>query len=291
MHSSLHRQKRLIWLTLLALTAFAANSLLCRMALANASIDAASFSMIRLLSGAIILWLIVVITQKDTRLVHAGNWQSAFFLFLYVTGFSFAYIHLNTGIGALILFGAVQASMLIKAIISGERPNTLEWLGLVLALTGLTYLVMPGLTAPPLLASMLMSVAGVAWGFYSLQGRNNSAPLAATAGNFIRATPLAALVLLLSFQHIELTYKGAILAIASGSIASGVAYAVWYAALRELTATRAATLQLMVPVMAAIGGVIFLSESITTRLVIASSMILGGVAMVILGRKNHVQHP
>ncbi|PKO43093.1 MAG: EamA family transporter [Betaproteobacteria bacterium HGW-Betaproteobacteria-22] len=286
MYNSLHKHKRLIWLTLLALTAFAANSLLCRLALANASIDAASFSMIRLFSGAISLWLIVTIAQKDTRPTHAGNWLSAIFLFLYVTGFSFAYIHLNTGVGALILFGAVQVSMLLKAITSGERPSVSEWLGLLIALAGLTYLVMPGMSAPPLLASLLMSGAGVAWGLYSLQGRNSSAPLVATAGNFMRATPLAMLVLLLSFQHIHLTSEGVILAIASGSIASGVGYAVWYTALRELTATRAATVQLAVPILAAIAGTLFLAEPITLRLAIASVMILGGIAIAVMHKKN-----
>jgi len=291
---------RTIWLTALALIAFTANSLLCRLALAQPSfskpaIDAASFSLIRLSSGAMTLWLIVVLSQtkntdKSARQFN-GNWLSALMLFLYVAGFSFAYLSLNAGVGALILFGAVQATMMLAAILSGERPYRIEWLGILLALTGLICLVLPGLSAPPLLGSVLMIIAGVAWGFYSLRGRGVTSPLAATTGNFIRAVPLAAVVFVLSFKQVNISAAGALPAILSGALASGVGYAVWYAALRGLSATRAATLQLAVPVLAAMGGVLFLSEAISLRLVVAAIMILGGVSLAVLGREYLVRRP
>jgi drug/metabolite transporter (DMT)-like permease len=283
---------RTIWLTSLALIAFAANSLLCRLALAQPAIDAASFSLIRLVSGAVTLWLIVVISQAKNAEKSAkrldGNWLSALMLFLYVVGFSFAYLSLHTGVGALILFGMVQATMLLSAIISGERPSRMEWLGLLLALAGLVYLMLPGLAAPPLLGSMFMGIAGIAWGGYSLRGRGVTSPLAATMGNFVRAVPLAIIVFIvaIAFKTIHITATGVLPAILSGALASGVGYAVWYAALRKLTATRAATVQLAVPILAAAAGVLFLAETITLRLAIASVLILGGIAMAILGRKT-----
>lgn len=284
---------RTIWLTTLALIAFAANSLLCRLALAQPAIDAASFSLIRLVSGAVTLWLIVVLSKQKTAeqsaKQSAGNWLSACMLFLYVVGFSFAYLSLSAGVGALILFGAVQATMLLAAILSGERPYRVEWFGLLLALLGLIYLVLPGLAAPPLLGSAFMTVAGFAWGLYSLRGRGVTEPLAATTWNFIRAVPLAAVVFLLSFKHIHISAAGALPAMLSGALASGVGYAIWYAALRRLSATHAATLQLTVPVLAAMGGVLFLSEAISLRLVIAALMILGGVGLAVLGREYLVR--
>ncbi|MDP3330807.1 MAG: DMT family transporter [Methylococcaceae bacterium] len=285
---------RTVWLTALALIAFAANSLLCRLALAQPSfgkpaIDAASFSLIRLASGAITLWLIVVLFQQKNGEKSAkqldGNWFSALMLFLYVVGFSFAYLSLSAGVGALILFGAVQATMLFSAILSGERPYHVEWFGLLLALAGLVYLVLPGLAAPPLSGSIFMTIAGVAWGFYSLLGRGVTSPLAATTGNFARAVPLVTVVFVLSFKHVHISTAGALPAMLSGALASGVGYAVWYAALRGLSAARAATLQLAVPVLAAMGGVLFLSEAISLRLIVAALMILGGVGLAVLGRE------
>ncbi|MDP3307052.1 DMT family transporter [Methylotenera sp.] len=285
---------RTIWLTTLALIAFAANSLLCRLALTQSffdkpAIDAASFSLIRLASGAITLWLIVSLSQPKNAEKSAkqfdGNWLSACMLFLYMVGFSFAYLSLSAGVGALILFGAVQATMLLAAILSGERPYRVEWFGLLLALLGLIYLVLPGLAAPPLLGSVFMTIAGVAWGFYSLRGRNVTSPLSATTGNFIRAVPLVTVVFVLSFKHVHISTAGALPAMLSGALASGVGYAIWYAALRGLSAARAATLQLAVPVLAAMGGVLFLSEAVSLRLVIAALMILGGVGLAVLGRE------
>ncbi|MCB1022821.1 MAG: DMT family transporter [Acidobacteria bacterium] len=274
-------------LTTFALIAFAFNSILCRLALGTKLIDASSFTAIRLLSGAVTLLIIFSIFSKNKKEdLKRGNWLSAFFLFGYAICFSFAYIGLTTATGALILFGLVQSTMIIVALVSGERPKIAEWLGLALALGGLIYLVFPGLAAPPLLNSILMALAGVAWGFYTLRGRGSEDPLADTAGNFVRTIPFIALACLPFLYQIDVSPKGLLFAVLSGAIASGIGYTVWYAALKHHTATRAAILQLSVPVIAAIGGLIFLSEAISLRLIMASSLILGGIALVIIGRKS-----
>jgi len=275
---------RIVALTILALTAFAANSVLCRAALGEGTIDAASFSALRLLSGALILWLLV--TLRPGRTTLGGNWRSAACLFLYAVPFSFAYESLSTGTGALILFGAVQATMLIAAVLSGERPGWLQWLGLLTALGGLVYLVLPGVSAPDALGSALMTVAGVGWGFYSLRGRFTTDPLGETAGNFARSLPMVALVSAASLGSVRVEPTGAMLAVTSGALASGVGYAIWYAALLGLTAASAATVQLSVPVLAAVGGVILMGEAVTPRLQIASLLILGGVALALLKRRS-----
>ena len=275
---------RIVALTILALTAFAANSVLCRAALGGGTIDAASFSALRLLSGALTLWLLV--TLRPGRTTLGGNWRSATYLFLYAVPFSFAYESLSTGTGALILFGAVQATMLIAAVLSGERPGWLQWLGLLTALGGLVYLVLPGVSAPDALGSALMTVAGVGWGFYSLRGRSATDPLGETAGNFARSLPMVALVSAASLGAVRVETTGAMLAVTSGALASGVGYAIWYAALPGLTAASAATVQLSVPVLAAMGGVILMAEAVTPRLLIASLLILGGVALALLKRRS-----
>jgi drug/metabolite transporter (DMT)-like permease len=275
---------RVVALTVLALTAFAANSVLCRAALGGGTIDAASFSALRLLSGALILWLLV--TLRPGRTTLGGSWPSATSLFLYAVPFSFAYESLATGTGALILFGAVQATMLIAAVRSGERPSSLQWLGLLTAIGGLVYLVLPGVSAPDPLGSALMTVAGISWGFYSLRGRAATDPLGETAGNFARSLPMMALVSAASLGALRVDAAGALLAVTSGALASGVGYAIWYAALPGLTAARAATVQLSVPVLAAAGGVIFMVEAVTPRLAIASVLILGGVALALLKRRS-----
>ena len=275
---------RVVALTVLALTAFAANSVLCRAALGGGTIDAASFSALRLLSGALILWLLV--TLRPGRTTLGGSWPSATSLFLYAVPFSFAYESLATGTGALILFGAVQATMLIAAVLSGERPSSLQWLGLLTALGGLVYLVLPGVSAPDPLGSALMTVAGISWGFYSLRGRAATDPLGETAGNFARSLPMVALVSAASLGAVRVETTGAMLAVTSGALASGVGYAVWYAALPGLTAASAATVQLSVPVLAAMGGVILMAEAVTPRLLIASLLILGGVALALLKRRS-----
>ncbi|MEO8385138.1 MAG: DMT family transporter [Betaproteobacteria bacterium] len=265
------------------MAAFAGNSLLCRIALTHSSIDAASFTAIRLGSGAVMLWLLTI-TSRDQHVGH-GNWPSALALFIYAAGFSFAYLTLSAATGALLLFAAVQATMISYGIARGERLRAPQLAGLVLALAGVAWLLLPGLAAPPLAGSLLMMGAGVAWGVYSLRGRGGGAPLKVTAGNFLRAAPisLALCLVMISRQNLDLT--GALYAVASGAITSGLGYAIWYTALPALKATHAATIQLSVPALAAVGGVVFLGEAITLRLALASIAILGGIALVIKGKQ------
>ncbi len=279
---------RIAGLTTMALIAFAANSIFCRFALGDQTIDAASFTTVRLLSGALTLACIVLLTRRGSPL-QSGNWISASMLFLYAVTFSFAYISLSAGTGALILFGAVQITMILSGLIAGERPRLLEWLGLLAALGGLVYLVLPGLSAPSPLGSALMALAGIAWGVYSLRGRGIDDPVANTTGNFVRAAPLALIVSLIALSNYSLSPKGALLAVLSGALASGLGYVIWYAALRDLTATRAATVQLAVPVIAAIGGIFFLAEAVTLRLTFASIAILGGVGLAISRRTKETE--
>ncbi len=271
--------------TVFALVAFAFNSILCRLALGAEAIDAASFTLIRLVSGAVTLVAISSFFGKKESNERRGNWFSAFFLFAYAVCFSFAYINLTTGTGALVLFGSVQATMIFVALLKGERPKILEWLGLIFALGGLIYLVFPGLSSPPLLSSALMTTAGIAWGFYTLRGKGSANPLADTTGNFVRAVPMIVLVALFFVPQIHLSQRGILLAVLSGAIASGIGYSVWYAALKFHTATRAAILQLSVPALAGIGGVILLAEIVSVRLLLAMILILGGISLAVLGRK------
>ncbi len=275
---------RVIVLTLLALLAFAGNSLLCRAALAHTHIDPASFTSLRLVSGAAVLWLIVML--RSSRAQGAGSWLSALALFVYAAGFSFSYLHLTAAAGALILFGAVQTTMIGVGLWRGERLRGPQLLGLVVALTGLVALMLPGLSAPPLLGAVLMLVAGIAWGIYSLRGKTAGSPLQVTAGNFLRAAPLALMLSLLLAGSASLDPAGVAYALASGALASGVGYVIWYAALPFLKATTAATVQLSVPVIAALGGVLFLGEPLSLRLVLCAAAILGGIALVVFkGRR------
>jgi drug/metabolite transporter (DMT)-like permease len=276
---------KVFFYTAFALVAFAFNSILCRLALGTGSIDAASFTTIRLVSGAVTLLVIFAVFSKDKiNDLKPRNFLSAFFLFAYAVSFSFAYTGLTTATGALILFGMVQVTMIVAAVLSGERPKTLEWLGLFLALSGLVYLVFPGLEAPPLISSVLMAAAGVAWGFYTLRGKGSEKPLRDTAGNFLLSVPLVIAASLPFIYRLNLSTKGIVFAVLSGAVASGVGYTVWYAALKYHTATRAAILQLSVPVIAALGGLVFLAEVISLRLVLASALVLGGIGLVIRGR-------
>jgi drug/metabolite transporter (DMT)-like permease len=262
--------------------AFAGNSLLCRIALRDTAIDAASFTAIRLVSGALVLWLLA----RTLRGSHGGrgSWASAGALFAYAAGFSFAYLSLPAGTGALLLFGAVQATMIGRGLWTGERLRGPQLLGFVLALGGLVGLLLPGISAPPLTGALLMLGAGVAWGIYSLRGKGAGDPIRVTAGNFLRAAPMA-LVLVLAmqvFQGTAVDGAGVGYALASGALTSGIGYALWYGVLPALKATHAATLQLSVPVIAAFGGIVFLDEHVSWRLVLASAAILGGIALVIL---------
>lgn len=274
-----------IILTTAAMLAFAANSLLCRLALEQRGIDPASFASIRLVSGAITLAVIARFRSQQSAPGHA-DWFSAAMLFGYVAFFSFAYLSLSAGTGALILFGAVQLTMFSVGLHSGERFGLIAWFGLALTVAGFVYLVSPGVTAPPLLGAALMAVAGVAWGVYSLRGRGVADPLAATAGNFARAAPLALVLSLLFVANAHANAAGVALAIASGALTSGIGYVIWYAALSKLSALRAGTVQLSVPLIAAFGGVVFLSEAITPRLAAASAAILGGIALVLTSRSQ-----
>lgn len=267
-----------------ALVCFSFNSILCRIALKADESDAAGFTAIRLISGAVTLFLIFSLFNKKDAPEGKGNWVSAFFLFAYAICFSFAYLGLTAATGALILFGSVQLTMIGAALVKGERPHLPEWLGLIFAFSGLVYLVFPGLSAPPVLSSALMILAGIAWGFYTLRGRGSTNPLAETAGNFLRSVPMAIAAGLPFLAQIHISPKGILFAVLSGAVASGLGYSVWYAALKFHTATRAAILQLAVPALAALGGVIFLAEAISARLILASGLILGGIGLAIWGK-------
>lgn len=275
---------RVAALTALAMIAFAGNSLLCRLALRDTTIDAASFTAIRLCSGAVMLSLVVRL--RGGACTGAGSWLSALALFAYAAGFSFAYLSLSAATGALLLFGAVQATMIGHGLWRGERFRRAQLAGLVLAFGGLIGLLLPGLSAPPLLGSALMLGAGVAWGIYSLRGRGAGDATQVTAGNFLRAVPIAAALSLLTLGSARLDIAGTGYAVASGALASGLGYAIWYTALPGLKAAKAATVQLSVPVIAALGGVMFLDETITLRLALASAAILGGIALVILEKRS-----
>jgi drug/metabolite transporter (DMT)-like permease len=267
-------------LTLAALTAFAANSILCRLALGHQQLDPASFTLIRLASGALALWLIVLIGGRRATLVH-GTWSSAGMLFVYAAAFSFAYLSLSAGTGALILFAAVQITMMAAGLRAGERLQARGWFGIALAVGGLGYLVSPGVSAPSPLGAALMATAGVAWGFYSLEGRRSTQATAATMGNFILATPFALLLSLITFAQLRLSPTGMLLALLSGAVTSGMGYVVWYAVLPTLGATRGATVQLAVPVLTALGGVMMLSEELTVRLVTSTVAIVMGIGLVL----------
>ncbi len=283
-----------IVLTGLALIAFAANSVLCRLALGNEAIDAASFTVIRLLSGSIVLLIIISTTRwnsrNTTRTSTKGSWTSSFMLFIYATAFSYAYISLDTGTGALILFGSVQITMILLSYISGTRLHITEWTGVVIAFAGFIYLILPGVSTPSVIGFMLMTVAGIAWGIYTLKGRSSNSPLNDTAYNFFRTTPLVVLLAIFSINNINHSTEGIVLALLSGGITSGIGYTIWYIALGGLSSTQAAVLQLSVPVIAALGGIIFVSETITFRLAISAAMVLGGILIVVLGKYYSTQH-
>ncbi|MDX8396914.1 MAG: DMT family transporter [Mariprofundaceae bacterium] len=270
--------------TLLALVAFAANSVLCRLALGEGAIDALSFTVVRLLSGIIVLLVILRITVDKTSITTRGSWLSALMLFVYAITFSLAYISLDTATGALVLFAAVQITMIFINVAAGNRLHISECLGLILAFAGFAYLVLPGLTTPSLSGLVLMAASGIAWGIYTLRGRQSKYPMADTAYNFLRTTPLVIALALLAIPSMQLSSQGVMLAVLSGALASGIGYVIWYVALKGLSATEAAVVQLLVPVIAALGGMIFVSELITMRLILSGLMILGGILMVVLGR-------
>jgi drug/metabolite transporter (DMT)-like permease len=265
------------------LLAFAFNSILCRLALRGGEADAAGFTIVRLAAGAITLVLISLVARKAS--LKSGSWLSALWLAAYAICFSLAYLGVTAGTGALILFGSVQITMIVVAIARGERPSLIEWLGIVVAIGGLVYLVLPGLAAPPLNSSLLMAAAGASWGFYTLRGKKSSDSLADTTGNFVRTLVVVPILAIVFWSDLHLTPQGTLLAILSGSVTSGIGYAVWYAALKHHTATRAAVLQLAVPVIAAVIGIFFLAETANLRLGFAGTLVLGGIACTIFGKK------
>jgi len=275
---------RIFILTLMAMIAFAGNSLLCRLALKQTRIDAASFTFIRIFSGATALWLIMKMRNAPWK--KAGNWPSGAALFAYAAAFSFAYNSLSAGTGALLLFGAVQATMILWGLRKGERLHAIQIIGLVVALSGLVLFLFPGLSAPPLSGSILMLGAGVAWAVYSLRGKAEKNPASATTGNFLRAVPLAAVVSVLLLPWMRLDRAGIGYAVLSGAIASGLGYVIWYTALSGLKATSAATVQLSVPVLAATGGILLLGEPITFRYLVASIAVLGGITLVVIEKNS-----
>jgi drug/metabolite transporter (DMT)-like permease len=267
-------------LTAVAMLAFAGNSLLCRLALQHSGIDPASFTTVRLTSGAVVLWALV--RWRGQR--PAGDWGSAAALFVYAAAFSYAYLSLSAGTGALLLFGAVQATMLGWGLWHGQRLGRGQTAGLVLAMGGLVALLLPGVTAPPAGGALLMTAAGVAWGVYSLRGRGAGDPTAVTAGNFVRASALAVPLALAALPWARVDVAGLLWALCSGAVTSGLGYAIWYTALKGLQPTSSASVQLSVPVLTALGGVALLSEPLTLRLALCSAAILGGIACVITGQ-------
>ena len=270
---------RTLLLTALAMLAFAGNSLLCRAALRDSQIDPASFTALRLFAGALVLWLLLY-TRKRAATVP-GNWAGAFSLFIYAAAFSYAYLHLDAGAGALLLFGAVQLSMITCGLLRGERLHRLQVVGLVLTAAGLVALLLPGTSTPSLSASCLMVLAGIAWGAYSLLGKGTPDPLAATAGNFIRTLPIVAVLCLVALGSLEWDSAGVVYALLSGGLTSGIGYAIWYAAMPGLAAIQAASVQLSVPLLTALAGSVLLGESLTGRLMLAGVAILGGIALVL----------
>ena len=278
------KSARILILTLLAMIAFASNSLLCRLALKQTGIDAASFTFIRIFSGAAALWLIMKLRRATWK--EEGSWSSALALFIYAAAFSFASLDLSAGTGALLLFGAVQATMILWGFGKGERLDAIQMVGLIFAVTGLVVLMFPSLSAPPLIGSILMLGAGVAWGIYSLRGKGEKNPVSVTAGNFVRAVPFAAAACIISVPWIHVDPAGVSYAMISGAIPSGLGYVIWYSALPGLKAASAATVQLSVPVLAATGGILLLGEPLTLRYLLASIAILGGIALVVLERNR-----
>lgn len=275
---------RTMLLIVLAMLAFAGNSLLCRVALRDTEIDPTSFTALRLMAGAIVLWLMLRLRRGSS--VPSGSWPAAFALFLYAAGFSWAYVQLDAGAGALLLFAAVQLSMIAWGILKGERLLPLQTLGSALALAGLVGLLLPGSSAPAPAAALLMIISGVAWGAYSLLGRGTSDPLAATAGNFIRAVPMAAVLCLLTLSGLGWDRDGVLFALLSGGLTSGVGYALWYAVLPRLAATQAASIQLSVPLLTVLAGSLMLGEALTSQLLITGLAILGGIVLVLRARSR-----
>ncbi|NDV85890.1 EamA family transporter [Aurantimonas aggregata] len=277
-----------LWLTTVAMVAFAGNSLLARLALADGAIDAAGFTGIRLTSGAAVLALIALRARRETGSgpTIGGSWASALALFVYAIAFSLAYVELGAAVGALVLFTAVQATMIAWGLVQGERPSRREMAGLAVAFAAFVLWLAPAVTRPDPLGTLLMIAAGIAWGVYSLRGRAAGDPMRATAGNFIRTLPLAVPLVVVSLWQDGVSAEGLILALASGCVASALGYIVWYRALAGLTSLAAAIVQLSVPVIAALGAVLFLSETLSLGFVVAAAFVLGGIGFALFARQR-----
>ena len=281
---------RAIVYTSITMLAFAGNSILCRMALRDGAIDPASFTSIRLLSGAVALLLIVRLTSNDASIREHGGWISALVLFFYAICFSYAYISLSAGAGALILFGFVQGTMIAMALWSGDRPSVSEWLGWLLAFGGLVWLLVPGIEAPPAIGATLMALAGIGWGVYSIRGRNETNALVSTCSNFVYSIAFVIVLAAIMYTNADITNRGVILAIVSGALTSGVGYVIWYTALNYLSAMQAALVQLSVPAIAAAGGVILLAEPVSLRLLTSGALILGGISLALIQKFHRATH-
>jgi len=277
--------KKTFGYTLLALIAFAGNSIICRIALKETAIEPALFTSIRLISGALVLMLIVLLTAKSDEKKSKGSWFSAAMLFIYAAAFSYAYVSLEAGTGALILFGIVQITMIAFSLLSGNKMSLTEWLGVVVALCGFLYLMLPGAKAPSILGFVLMTISGIAWGVYSIRGKTTKNPLQDTAYNFLRTIPFLLLLLYFLLQESNYSKTGILLALFSGVVTSGLGYIIWYTALKGLTTIQASVVQLFVPVLAGLGGLILMNEAISFRLFVAALLILGGILLLIV-KKN-----
>lgn len=275
-------------LTLLALVAFAGNSVLCRLALAGGAIDPRTFTALRLASGALVLLPFLRPPTSAGGSPARARWSpfAAAALLLYALAFSLAYVTLDASVGALLLFGAVQVTMLGAGFLRGERPGLLQATGIAAAIGGFLVQVLPGWTAPDPGGAALMTLAGIAWGAYSLHGRGVALPRTATARNFLLAAPLALAVPLWDVGGVELGPRGALLAVTSGALTSGMGYVLWYAALPGHTATSAGLVQLAVPVLTAAAGVTLLGEELAPRFLVAAVLTLGGIAVAIAGRRR-----
>lgn len=276
---------RILLITVLSLIAFAGNSILCRIALGQGQIDAASFTSIRLFSGAITLFILYALFHKNKQTASKGSWLGAVYLFIYAITFSYAYISLETAIGALVLFSSVQFSMLAYTFFSGIKIYPIEWCGALIAFIGFSYLVLPDISSPSLIGFVLMVISGMAWAGYTLVGKKSSNPLADTAFNFMRTLPFITLLSLMTLNSTNASTTGILFAVIAGSVTSGIGYAIWYVALKHLTSVQAAVSQLSVPIIAGIGGLLFLSEPISERLAISGAIILIGILLVVLSKK------
>lgn len=289
--------------TVLALLAFAANSLLCRMALVQNYIDAWNFTALRLLSGALCLGFIVLIQAKSTAnpannnddieldVDDRGSWRSSISLLVYALCFSIAYVELDTGTGALILFSAVQLTMIGWGIYNKERLSTVQWCAFIIAVIGFVYLMLPSATIPSVIPALLMMLSGVAWGIYSIRGKVCISPLKTTTFNFARSLFALPVLFMIGFSHLSgLSWQGVALACASGALASGIGYSIWYVAMPLLKSSQAAVVQLCVPVIAALAGMLFLKEELSIQFVIASAVILGAVLVFMLAKQPGHSH-